>query len=352
VDSENHGKVAKFTSRAFASGPESPDPKSALSGATASDHRDFLRSAAVEDPADQALLQSWVEMECHQLSHGRKVVQFDSLDFGTQQVVRERQEASVQKIGTAPADFCTVSICTQAGTVRFSEHSSEETGTVFFMPGNVEYDIFVPAGTETAYVGFSQQQFLRGARTLNPAFWETPPKSVVPLTTHRQSVFKSAVDLWLETAREAAARGEPLDPDIIRDQVLQAVLHMAIVTEENIAPTFNERLRAMQIGKKARSYVEDHLDADVLPTIVDICAALGVSERTLRYAFHEYVGMSPVAYLRIRRLNHVRSVLASSDPRDVTITQVAMRYGFWHLGRFSGDYKLMFGEAPSVTLAS
>jgi len=311
-----------------------------------------LLSAQIEDPAAQALLQPWVEMECHQLSHGRKVAQFDSLEFGTLRGVRERQEASVQKLGTVPADFCSVSICTQAETVRFSEHRGEEADTVFFMPGNVEYDIFVPAGTETAYVGFSQQQFLRGARILNPAFWENPPKGVVPLSTHRRSVLKGAIDLWLEAAPEAAARGEPLDPDVIRDQVLQAVLNIAVVTEENIAPTFNERLRAMQIGKKARSYVEDHLDADVLPTIVDICAVLGVSERTLRYAFHEYVGMSPVAYLRTRRLNHVRAVLARSDPQQVTITQVAMRYGFLHLGRFAGDYKSMFGEAPSKTLGA
>lgn len=62
--------------------------------------------------------------------------------------------------------------------------------------------------------------------------------------------------------------------------------------------------------------------------------------------------MSPVAYLRICRLNRVRTTLAASDPQETTITNVAMRFGFLHLGRFAGDYKRMFGETPSETLAS
>ncbi|WP_103225350.1 AraC family transcriptional regulator [Roseibium marinum] len=320
-------------------------------GKSASENGVF-QSAVIEDPAVQALLQPWVEMECHQLSHGGTVARLDSLDLGTHQVVRERQETSIHKLGATPPDFCTLSFCMKARRSRFAEHCAEEGETIFFMPGNVEFDVFVPAGGETAYVGFSQEQFLQGARILNPGFWEKPPKGVVPLTACRRSELKSAVDLWLRTAREAAGRGAPLDPDVVRGHLLQTVLQIATVTEEDIAPTINERLRALQIGRTARSFVDESLDTGELPTLVGICAALGVSERTLRYAFREYVGLSPVAYLRARRLSRVRAVLAASDPQDVTITQVAMRYGFLHLGRFAGDYRLMFGEMPSMTLAS
>jgi len=35
---------------------------------------------------------------------------------------------------------------------------------------------------------------------------------------------------------------------------------------------------------------------------------------------------------------------------DVSVTNVALRYGFSHLGRFSSYYQSAFGEAPSVTL--
>jgi len=310
-----------------------------------------LQSAPIEDPSVQATMQPWVEMECYQLSGGRKLAEMDTLDIGTQQIVRERQAIPVHKLGHTPADFCTVSICTPDPAFRFSEHCGEQADTVFFMPGNVEFDIHIPAGGDCAYIGFSQKEFLRGARALNPAFWEHPPQAVMPLNSQRRGEFKDAVDFWLETAQEASLRGETLDATVLRSHVLQTVLQIATVTQDGVAPSINERLRAMQIGRKARTFVDDHLNADALPTIVDICLALGVSERTLRYAFQEYVGLSPIAYLRACRLNKVRAVLAASDPVDTTITRVAMRYGFMHLGRFSGDYRRMFGVTPSETFS-
>ncbi|WP_417679993.1 helix-turn-helix domain-containing protein [Roseibium sp.] len=325
-------------------------PKETTGSAPDSGKGYALQAELVETSSSQASLQPWVEMECIQLSGGRNVAKLDSLDLGSMQIVREGQRTSVQKLGSTPADFCTVSICTQEPATRVSEHCGGQADAVFFLPGNAEFDIHIPAGVETAYVGFSQEEFLRGARALNPVFWERPPTGIIPLTTRRRNDFQEAVDLWLKTAREASMREEPLDPAVLRSHLMQTVLQVAAVSDEDIAPSFNERVRALQIGRRARSFVDDHLNADVLPTIVDICTALGVSERTLRYAFREYVGLSPVAYLRACRLNRVRAVLAVSDPRETTITQVAMRFGFLHLGRFAGDYKRMFGEMPSVTL--
>jgi len=34
----------------------------------------------------------------------------------------------------------------------------------------------------------------------------------------------------------------------------------------------------------------------------------------------------------------------------VTIAEVAMRWSFWHLGRFSESYRQLFKELPSETL--
>ncbi|WEJ63778.1 helix-turn-helix domain-containing protein [Thiomicrorhabdus lithotrophica] len=92
--------------------------------------------------------------------------------------------------------------------------------------------------------------------------------------------------------------------------------------------------------------------SDIVPTIVDTCKVVGVSERTLQYAFRSYVDMPPVTYLRLCRLHRVRTILKDSDPQATTVTDIAMRYGFLHLGRFALEYRQLFNETPSATLAS
>jgi AraC family ethanolamine operon transcriptional activator len=98
--------------------------------------------------------------------------------------------------------------------------------------------------------------------------------------------------------------------------------------------------------------VEDYLDeAGTRPVHVsEICAALGVSRRTLHRAFHEVFSLGPVSFLRHKRLCTVHSILQESAPGSTTVAAIAMDQGFYELGRFSQYYFAMFGELPSQTL--
>jgi AraC family ethanolamine operon transcriptional activator len=97
------------------------------------------------------------------------------------------------------------------------------------------------------------------------------------------------------------------------------------------------------------AYLDGHPGA--LPSIPDLCGIAGVSERTLEYAFREQLGMSPVRYLKVRRLNRVRRDLLDPEPGPTSVTETALRWGFFDLGRFAGEYRSLFGELPSGTLA-
>jgi len=84
--------------------------------------------------------------------------------------------------------------------------------------------------------------------------------------------------------------------------------------------------------------------------VSEICAAIGVSRRTLHRAFHEVFGLGPVTFLRHKRLCAAHSILRESAPGSTTIAAVAMEQGFYELGRFAQYYHTMFGEHPSQTL--
>jgi AraC-like DNA-binding protein len=98
--------------------------------------------------------------------------------------------------------------------------------------------------------------------------------------------------------------------------------------------------------------VEDYLQAagNRPLHISEICAALGLSRRSLHRSFHEIFGIGPVTFLRQKRLCAVYSILRASSPAAATVSEVAIEYGFVELGRFSHDYHVMFGEYPSQTL--
>lgn len=84
--------------------------------------------------------------------------------------------------------------------------------------------------------------------------------------------------------------------------------------------------------------------------LVDLCRAVGASERTLRAACQEQFGVSPTRYLWLRRMYLARRRLAEAEPRSTSVTEVAMSNGFWELGRFAIEYRSLFGETPSMTL--
>ena len=99
--------------------------------------------------------------------------------------------------------------------------------------------------------------------------------------------------------------------------------------------------------KRAIDYIEAHLNEPI--TLANIVHASGVPGRTLFKHFKEYRGVSPMRYLRTARFESVRDELRRCEP-EMCVTDVAIRWGFEHMGRFAVEYRKRFGESPSQTL--
>jgi AraC-like DNA-binding protein len=82
----------------------------------------------------------------------------------------------------------------------------------------------------------------------------------------------------------------------------------------------------------------------------ELCALIGVSERTLRSGCAAFLGISPSRYMLLRRLQAVRLALRDADPATASVAEIADGCGFTELGRFAGAYQTAFGESPSTTL--
>src|SRR5262249_35473370 len=80
-------------------------------------------------------------------------------------------------------------------------------------------------------------------------------------------------------------------------------------------------------------------------TLVDLARAAGVSERRVRRAFRDQVGVPPTTYLRTRALQAAQAELLAGE----SVSRAATDFGFAHLSRFAAEYRKLFGELPKET---
>lgn len=86
-------------------------------------------------------------------------------------------------------------------------------------------------------------------------------------------------------------------------------------------------------------------------TLADLVTISGSSASSLLRAFRVHRGVTPMKFVKKVRLESAQRALSTADAGSTTVTEVAMDHGFFQLGRFSADYRRVFGELPSETLA-
>ncbi len=95
----------------------------------------------------------------------------------------------------------------------------------------------------------------------------------------------------------------------------------------------------------AECYIETNLDRPL--TIEDVAAAAGISPRGLQLAFRQYRDTTPLEYWRSLRLQRAHEDLVAGAG---SVTEVALKWGFTHFGRFSVTYRSHYGLSPRDTL--
>jgi AraC family ethanolamine operon transcriptional activator len=177
--------------------------------------------------------------------------------------------------------------------------------------------------------GIDLGDYLRGRLAVGP-----PPRAFLQLLARIRGLLARP----LAPGEQAGAEAELLR------LIARSVVSGDPTLEENAPPA--SRLR---IARRAEEFMLANLARPV--TVLEICRVLDVSERTLQYAFQERFGMTPKAYLKAHRLNAVRRELKVADPTAAAVHEIAGRWGFTHPGEFAADYRRLFGELPSATLA-
>jgi len=100
--------------------------------------------------------------------------------------------------------------------------------------------------------------------------------------------------------------------------------------------------------REGRVLLSENINATY--TIADMVEDLQISKRTIQHGFKHSLGFTPKEYQQYIRLNGIRKTILSVKDPNITLSEIAANYNYFHLGHFSAEYKKFFGESPSETL--
>lgn len=189
------------------------------------------------------------------------------------------------------------------------------------------------------------------------------------LTTHQRKIYKRIVSTQdlvmipktemenLQTIYDKYLQSLEEDAELIHlknfqkcfeEEIISALMR-ALCTQVDDEYAYS-KIKNSDVWKQLEDYIEEHKHRAII--VSELSYAVKISERSLYRLFKERFGISPKAYLNKLRLNGVRSDLKKSSNSDMNISAIANNWGFWHMGQFAADYKLLFHELPSETLES
>lgn len=137
--------------------------------------------------------------------------------------------------------------------------------------------------------------------------------------------------------------------NIIETEILHSLL--TILVDSSVFREYHATAwKRSQALTKVKEYIQDSVADLEFVSVKDLCLHAGVSDRTLQHAFKEYYGVTPQQYLKSLRLHNVHKEIKAGENTTLKISDIANKWGFWHMGQFATDYRRMFGELPSTTL--
>ena len=207
------------------------------------------------------------------------------------------------------------------------------------------------AGLSWASLSFPTVEFERAYHSLTHDQWSVHAPPMVIRHPNPHAVASLRVTL---TSLVAIARHQPallLDPRwrANAEAGLQSAFLAAVIGTPAHHPTI---VATTHRSRDIIDAVDAHLNTPGLGIVAvsELCDVAGTPRRTLERVFHDTFAMGPAEYARRRALNAVRRALLDENDDAQSVTEVAIAHGFWHLGRFSQQYRSLFGELPSQTI--
>lgn len=235
-----------------------------------------------------------------------------------------------------------------AGTAKFRSSDTDvliTPGEVGFVPPEQEFRTLCAAGTDQVLLPMRRRRVERIAAAL----LDRPAPAPLSIDHIRDIVRPDAeaIEVFVTSLVLNSSSSDAITTRM-RRHVEDAAIEAALMT----MPSFRESIpRNGRAPSRAVQRAMDFMMANLADplSLTQIAAHAHVSPRALQTAFSEQAGVTPMRWLRARRLDRARRLLIGVGGPSMRVTDAALAVGFVHLGYFARRYAERFGETPSTT---
>lgn len=251
-----------------------------------------------------------------------------------------------------PADWCLIGYVHETGQGSWCHGIDLKAGTsMTILPGG-NSEFMLTAGTVWSVALMPVSRLRRMFAELTAWSVELPAHRMMLFNASEcasgrklQKRFEALRARFIEDTNESLGRIDSL----IRTHILAGMSTLRERSAQLRAGTTHGRRTHYHVVRKAEDFLFANLRQEI--TNRQLCNVACTSERTLRYAFQDLLGVSPNRYVSLIRLCEASRHLSMSDVQRRTVKSVAISCGLWDLSRFAEHYRHLFGELPNQTLS-
>ena len=285
------------------------------------------------------------ELEYRQLSPGKVSAGNRGVRIGSSIAYEESFDQSVSVLGALGPELVGFSFPNRLAETRGRWWGHDHPGSaISFANANGEIDVTFPGGYRNILVLIEKQAFLRQYRN-----YSGQDAHFLNSKSHHLSIHPDLLQNCTDTLYDLISKRRTLLYG--KDPIAQLIVRTLV---DGMPRTRNEAAVHLPYSKTRviRKAIQTWEEADFKISMEEISHDVGVCQRTLEHIFREHMNITPYQYLKRSRLGMARDALRKAEPTLSTVTEIATRFGFYELGRFSVDYRKFFGESPSATLST
>lgn len=259
-------------------------------------------------------------------------IQLNNLQFGH----ADRHEGMFFQ-GISPKDCLTIAVVQKNSAKLCINELIMEVGDVVVIDDLKPYDFSSSQHTKLAIVSIRKSLLM----TTAPLLLNSTDKKF----KDKENILSNTIENeWKHILKSPQHYQSKNEVEELEEKILNAIKN-ALKGQTGKA---SQLTQGEKMALKVKSFLLESLNENI--SIKSLTRKFNISEKTLENSFHSLYGIAPKRFITLLKLNHAHEDLLRLDLEATKVSDIAIKWGFSHFGRFSKKYKSIFGVLPLETL--